>query len=79
MAETTIKTAVTTAATDALLNDAIGKKWYASRTFWVNIIAALALLAQIRYGFIIDSDTQALVLTFVNLILRKITKDPIVF
>jgi hypothetical protein len=78
MTETTIKTAVTTAATDALLNDAIGKKWYASRTFWVNIIAALALLAQIRYGFIIDSETQALVLTFVNLILRKITKEPII-
>lgn len=78
MVDTTIKSAVTTAATDALLNDAIGKKWYASKTFWVNIIAAIALLTQIRYGFIVDSDTQALILTFVNLLLRKITKEPIV-
>ena len=74
----TVKDALTTAASDAILSDAVGKKWYASKTFWVNIIAALTLIAQIRYGFIIDSSTQALILTGVNIALRKITKEPVV-
>ncbi len=74
-----IKAAVTTAATDALLNDAVGKKWYASKTFWVNTIVAMSLIAQIKWGFIIDAETQALLLTVINLILRKITKDPVTF
>ncbi len=76
---TELKDAITTAATDALLNDAVGKKWYWSKTFWVNVIAAGAMVAQMKYGFIIDPSMQSLVLTFVNLILRKITKDPVVF
>ena len=74
----TVKDALTTAASDAILSDAVGKKWYASKTFWVNVIAALTLIAQIRYGFIIDSSTQALILTGVNIALRKITKEPVV-
>lgn len=74
----TVKEALTTAATDAILNDSLGKKWYSSKTFWVNVIAALTLIAQIRYGFIIDSSTQALMLTGLNIILRKITKEPII-
>ena len=74
----TVKAAVTAAATDALLNDAIGKKWYASKTFWVNVIAAGGLIAQIKWGFIVDADTQALMLSVVNLALRKITKEPII-
>lgn len=74
-----IKMAVATAATDALMNDAMGKKWYESKTVWVNIIAASALLAQLKWGFAIDSEMQALALTVVNVILRKLTKDPIVF
>ena len=75
----TIKDAVTTAATAAILDDAIGKKWYASKTVWINVIAALTMLAQMKYGFVIDASTQSLALTLINLILRKITKESIVF
>jgi len=76
---TDINSAITAAATDAILSDAVGKKWYASKTFWVNVISAATLLAQIRYGFIIDPATQALILTGVNIVLRKITKESVTF
>jgi len=75
----TIKDALTTAATAAILDDAVGKKWYVSKTVWINVIAAVSIFAQIKYGFIIDASTQALGLTLINLVLRKITKDPVVF
>jgi hypothetical protein len=75
----TIKDALTTAATTAILDDAVGKKWYESKTVWVNVIAAAAMFAQIQYGFIVDAASQTLALTLINLVLRKITKDPILF
>lgn len=56
-----------------------GKKFWESRTFWVNAIAAAAILAQTKWGFVIGPETQALVLTGVNLFLRKITDRPIVW
>ena len=75
----TIKEAVTAAAADLLINDAAGKKWYVSKTFWVNVLAATALLTQMKWGFVFDAGSQALALTAINLVLRKITKEPIVF
>jgi hypothetical protein len=75
---TTIKEAITTAATDALITDALGKKWYVSKTVWINLVAAAALIAQYKYGFIIDPASQALSLSVINLILRKLTGEPII-
>ena len=40
-------------------------------------IAALALLAQTKYGFVIDAEAQAAILIVLNIILRAITKAPI--
>jgi hypothetical protein len=74
----TIKDAVTNVVTDAVLNDAIGKKWYASKTLWVNVIAAASMLLQTRYGFFIDPIMQGLALSAINIVLRKITKEPII-
>jgi hypothetical protein len=75
----TIKETLTTAAVDAILSENTGKKWYTSKTVWANIIAAVALFAQMKWGFIIDPGTQALILSGANLVLRKITKESIVF
>lgn len=69
----------TAAVADAVVNDAVGKKWYESKTFWTNTVAFVALGLQMKYGFIIDANYQALGLTLINLILRKVTKDPIVW
>jgi len=56
-----------------------GKKFYESKTFWVNVVMALAVTVQSKYGFVMGPEMQALVIAGVNLVLRKITKDPIVW
>lgn len=53
------------------------KTWYTSKTLWVNAIAALALIVQSRYGFVIDAEIQAAILTIINLILRISTRQEI--
>jgi hypothetical protein len=75
----TIKDTLTAAAAQAIIEENTGKKWYTSKTVWINIIAAGALFTQMKWGFIIDPATQALVLSGVNLVLRKITKQAIEF
>lgn len=53
------------------------KKWYQSKTIWVNILAGLGLTLQAKYGFIIGPEFQAWGLTIVNVILRWITNSKI--
>ena len=54
------------------------KKWYQSKTMWVNIIATVAIILQMVMGTnLLDTDTQAGILAVVNLILRVITKTGI--
>ncbi|RJQ22016.1 MAG: hypothetical protein C4560_03045 [Nitrospiraceae bacterium] len=50
-----------------------------SKTFWVNIIAVLAMLAQTQTGFIIEPEAQAAILSVINIILRFVTKSPVVW
>lgn len=69
-------TAVATEISDAVM---AGKKWYTSKTVWANIVATAALVIQWRYGFIMDPAAQAIAMTFVNLGLRKVTNEPIVW
>ncbi len=51
------------------------KKFYQSKTFWVNILSAVGLVVQTQTGFIIDLSIQAIGLTVVNTGLRLITKE----
>jgi len=69
--------AVTAAASEALVSQVTGKKFYMSKTFWANVVCAAALAAQMKYGFIIDAEIQALILSGINLVLRKITSQPV--
>lgn len=55
------------------------KKWYASKTLWTNILGAAVLFIQSQTGFVINPAVQGIVLAGVNLILRKITKQPIIW
>jgi hypothetical protein len=50
-----------------------------SKTFWVNILALLAMLLQAKYGFIIDPESQIAILAVVNVVLRAVTKEEIVW
>lgn len=72
-----INTAINSAITDITVNTMAGKKFWESKTFWTNAVAAAALLIQMRWGFIIGPEIQALALTAINLALRKVTTQPI--
>ena len=51
------------------------KKWYASRTVWVNLMAAVAIIVQTQTGFVIDEEAEAAIIIIVNLFLRAITSE----
>jgi hypothetical protein len=54
------------------------KKWYESKTVWVNVIALVAAVLQVAAGKeIIDAGTQGVILTVINLLLRTVTKHEI--
>ena len=72
-----VNSAIAAAASDALVSQVTGKKFYLSKTFWVNVICAAALGLQMKYGFVIGAELQALALTAINLGLRKITNQPV--
>jgi hypothetical protein len=72
-----VNTALSAAATEALVDQVTGKKFYMSKTFWANIVLAAAIFAQMKYGFVFAPEIQALALTGINLALRKITKEPV--
>jgi len=55
------------------------KKWYTSKTVWVNALALGAIVLQSQFGFILSPELQATALTFINLGLRAITKEEIVW
>lgn len=63
----------------AALSELEGKKFWLSKTFWVNTVSLLALLAQLQLGFVVGVEYQAIALTLVNLALRKITRQPVIW
>lgn len=55
------------------------KKWYLSKTIWVNLISMVALMVQTVIGKeIISLEVQGIILTCVNMVLRLITKHELV-
>jgi hypothetical protein len=54
--------------------DVTCKKWWQSKTLWVNLIALIASLAQAKWGLVLDPALQGVILTLVNLLLRAFTK-----
>jgi hypothetical protein len=65
------------AVTEVVEGQITGKKWYYSKTFWANIIAGVAVIAQVSYGFVFPVEYQMLVLSIVNMGLRKISSGEI--
>lgn len=55
-------------------------KWYASKTLWTNAIALIAMIVQGVTGKVIISlELQATILAVINMLLRLITKSPVVW
>lgn len=71
--------ALNAAVTEAVASQMVGKKFWQSKTFWTNTILGIAVIVQSQYGYLIGPEVQMLALAGVNLILRKLTKDPIVW
>lgn len=67
------------AVSEAVIGQMTGKKWYESKTFWANLVMAGAVAIQSKYGFVVGPELQALFITGVNMLLRKITKQPVVW
>jgi len=55
----------------------MGKKLWLSKTFWVNLIAIVALAIQSIFGFVIEPTHQIWILGVINAVLRMVTKEPI--
>ena len=55
----------------------MAKKIHQSKTVIVNIIALIAIIVQAQTGTVISIETQAAIVTIVNIALRLITKEPI--
>lgn len=55
----------------------MGKKWYTSKTIWVNVIAAVSSFVTSQFGYKISVELQAGILMGVNIFLRAITKEPL--
>lgn len=56
------------------------KKWYASKTLWTNTLALISIIVQgITGKEIISLEIQATALAVINLVLRLITKQEVVW
>jgi len=53
------------------------KKWYASKTVWINLIAAVSVLLQVTLGVGLSLEVQASLIVVINFVLRLITKTSI--
>lgn len=56
-------------------DNSLTKKFWQSKTFWVNILATVGIVVQSQTGFIVDPSVQAVALSVVNTGLRLITKQ----
>lgn len=56
----------------------MSKSIFASKTFWTNAVALVAMIAQGVTGKeVMNLEVQAAILSFVNILLRFVTKDPV--
>jgi len=55
------------------------KKWYKSKTFWVNLIAIGSIIIRAEFGLVLLPEGEVALLAIINLLLRKITKEEIMW
>lgn len=71
--------ALTAAVAELAVSQMTGKKFYKSKTFWANIVMAGAVAVQAKFGFVVGPELQAFAITGINLVLRKLSKEEIVW
>lgn len=56
------------------------KKWYLSKVVWVNVVATGAIIIQAVTGKeLVSPEIQLVVVSMINLVLRTITKENIIW
>lgn len=55
------------------------KKWYTSKTIWVNVTAVIVSVIASKTGYNVSMEIQAGILSAINIILRKVTKTEVVW
>jgi len=55
------------------------KEYIKSKTLWLNIIALIAIISAGQFGFVLDGTIQAAMLVMINVLLRMITKEELVW
>jgi hypothetical protein len=55
------------------------KQYTKSKTLWINVIAIIAIVSAGEFGIVLDGTTQAAMLAMINIILRKMTTEEIVW
>lgn len=56
------------------------KKWYTSKVLWTNVLAIVAIIFQGVTGKeVINIEIQTTALAVINMILRLVTKQPVVW
>lgn len=53
------------------------KKIWLSKTFWINILALVGMVAQSQSSFVINPEMQIAILGVINIILRVVTKQEV--
>lgn len=52
------------------------KKWYVSKTLWINVFMLLAIIVQQATGYdLLTSEVQASLIVVINVFLRLITNE----
>jgi len=55
------------------------KQYLTSKTLWANVIAIIAIVSAGQFDYVLDGTAQATMLVTMNMILRTITKEPLVW
>jgi len=55
----------------------MNKKWYFSKTLWVNFIMLVAMAAASAANLEVPAELQGSVMVIVNFIMRFVTEEPI--
>ena len=53
------------------------KSWIYSKTFWVNVVAIAGIILRGQFDLTLGPESEIVILGFVNLILRKVTKEEV--
>ena len=55
------------------------KDWWKSKTLWINLIAVGSIIVRAEFGLVLIPEAEIIILAAINMILRKITKEKIVW